>query len=112
MDTIERRCESEKGMKFAEYHAQKADGGKIAVRRAQHQRAVGGSDTMLIWLGKNWLGQTDKQTIEYSGVGGAPIAVNFNKLSTDELAQLDELYSKAQAKDPSGTNDTGDDTAS
>jgi len=35
---------------------------KLALRRAQHAKAVEGNDTtMQIWLGKNTLGQTDKQ---------------------------------------------------
>ena len=34
--------------------------GRRALRRKQWQRAMNGSDTMLIWLGKNLMGQTDK----------------------------------------------------
>jgi hypothetical protein len=33
--------------------------GCATLRRLQWQRAMGGSDTMLIWLGKQLLGQTD-----------------------------------------------------
>ena len=33
---------------------------KRSLRRAQLKRALEGSDTMLIWLGKNQLGQTDR----------------------------------------------------
>ncbi len=38
--------------------------GIATLRRVQYQRATGGSDTMLIWLGKNLMGQTDKQTLQ------------------------------------------------
>jgi len=34
------------------------------LRAAQVRRALEGSDTMLIWLGKNYLGQRDQQRIE------------------------------------------------
>lgn len=34
--------------------------GKRGLRRLQYKRARAGSDTMLIWLGKNVLGQQDK----------------------------------------------------
>lgn len=33
--------------------------GKVSLRRKQKQRADAGDKTMLIWLGKQWLGQTD-----------------------------------------------------
>jgi hypothetical protein len=32
---------------------------KSAIRRAQPQKAMNGDTTMLIWLGKNWLKQSD-----------------------------------------------------
>lgn len=43
--------------------------GKIALKRAQIAKAVDGTkdSTMLIWLGKNELEQTDKQTVEHTG---------------------------------------------
>lgn len=39
-----------------------------SLRKAQVQRALNGSDTMLIWLGKQYLGQRDKQEITGDGV--------------------------------------------
>ena len=38
--------------------------GRTTLRRLQWQRANAGSDTMLIWLGKQLLGQRDKAQIE------------------------------------------------
>jgi len=46
---------------------------KIRLRRRQIQRAEEGSDTMLIWLGKVYLGQRDRT--EISGPDGGPIPV-------------------------------------
>jgi hypothetical protein len=37
--------------------------GNISLRRNQMQRAEAGDKTMLIWLGKQWLGQTDRQEV-------------------------------------------------
>ena len=50
---------------------------KISLRTKQVQMALNGNVTMLIWLGKNLLGQTDAFTskVEHSGPGGAPIEV-------------------------------------
>lgn len=38
--------------------------GRASLRRAQYRRALDGSDTMLVWLGKNWLKQTDKLEVD------------------------------------------------
>ena len=60
-DTIERRCKEEKKMRFAEYFEQKRGTGKISIRRKQYEVAMSGNVSMLIWLGKQYLGQSDKQ---------------------------------------------------
>jgi hypothetical protein len=39
--------------------------GSISLRRQQKQRADAGDKTMLIWLGKQWLGQSDKQEVTH-----------------------------------------------
>jgi hypothetical protein len=39
----------------------------------QFKAAEGGNATMLIWLGKQYLGQSDKTQHELSGPGGGPI---------------------------------------
>lgn len=69
-DTIERRVKETHGVKFADYYRQKASRGKISLRRQQFQLAEKGNATMLIWLGKQYLGQSDKvaQTIDIEDV--------------------------------------------
>lgn len=47
--------------------------GKASLRRMQFKAAEGGNATMLIWLGKQYLGQSDKTQHELSGPGGGPI---------------------------------------
>ncbi len=74
-DTIERRVSEEKGMRFAEYKAQKAARGRISLRRAQMQKALDGNVVMQIWLGKQYLGQKDKQ--EISGDEFAPVTLMY-----------------------------------
>jgi hypothetical protein len=51
-DTIERR--------FAGFFQLGKVGGKIQLRRRQHERAIEGSDSMLMFLGKHRLKQIDK----------------------------------------------------
>lgn len=59
-DTLEAACKREKKCNFSEYIGQKKLGGKASLRRNQWKLAQDGNATMLIFLGKNMLGQTDK----------------------------------------------------
>jgi hypothetical protein len=58
-DTIERR--------FAAVIKKGREAGKSSLKRAQFTLAIGGNPTMLIWLGKQHLGQADKQEIAHQG---------------------------------------------
>lgn len=62
-DTVERCVKRDKGMGFKEYWTIKSSKGKISLRRKQFEVAMSGDKTLLIWLGKQWLGQTEKQDI-------------------------------------------------
>jgi len=59
-DTLATACKREKGLTFSEYFDQKRATGNVSLRRKQYSTAMEGNPTMLIWLGKNWLGQADK----------------------------------------------------
>lgn len=63
-DTIERRCKAE-----LESGRQK---GKASLRRKQYALAMDGDRVMLIWLGKQYLGQKDK--IDFSEADGFEFA--------------------------------------
>lgn len=59
--TLSSACKRERGMGFSEYSKLKKASGKASLRRRQYLAAVEqGNTTMLIWLGKQWLGQSDK----------------------------------------------------
>ena len=45
---------------FLDYFKLKGANGKMSLRRKQYDQAMSGNPTMLIWLGKQWLNQTDK----------------------------------------------------
>lgn len=60
VDTIERAVRREKKVGFAEYFGQKRKNGAISLRRKQYELAMNGNVTLLIWLGKQYLGQSDK----------------------------------------------------
>jgi len=51
------------------------------LRKAQVDRALNGSDTMLIWLGKQYLGQRDR--FEQAHEGGLTIKVQYADADID-----------------------------
>jgi hypothetical protein len=66
-DTLYRRTLEEKGTNFADYLQQKRSNGDAAIRNKQYEKALGltdtGNDTLLIWLGKNRLGQRNEDKL-------------------------------------------------
>lgn len=64
-DTLERWCKRTYKKGFSEVYKQKRTNGNLSLRRKQMEVAMNGNVAMLIFLGKNYLGQTDKveQTI-------------------------------------------------
>ena len=53
--------------KFSDLIATTRDMGKVSLRRKQYEKAMEGNVTMLIWLGKNELGQQDRQDYVHTG---------------------------------------------
>jgi len=67
-NTLDRHAMEEHGVTFGEYVRQKtASFGKIKLRQLQWKTAESGNPTMLIWLGKQMLGQTDKVDTRLTG---------------------------------------------
>ena len=62
-DTIDRWCQKVYGKSFAVVFKEKRSGGKISLRRKQWLLADK-SPAMAIFLGKNYLGQTDNVVVE------------------------------------------------
>ncbi len=60
-----------KNKNFVKTYKKGIEGGKASLRRLQWKGAMDGNSTMLIWLGKQYLDQSDKK--ELSGSGGGPI---------------------------------------
>jgi len=59
-DTIDRRCREEHDCTFAVYYKKHISNGKVSLRRQQFKTAMKGNPTLLVWLGKQMLGQTDQ----------------------------------------------------
>lgn len=70
VDTLETRIKEEYGVLFSEVFAEKRQGGTAALRRAQWNTAIEAKNPIMqIFLGKNMLGQADKQEIDHSYSG-------------------------------------------
>ena len=73
-DTLGRRIAERKikGVKnFADLYKKHGDEGKASLRRAQWKAAQDGNPTMLVWLGKQMLGQRDKQDLDHTSSDGS-----------------------------------------
>lgn len=74
VDTIEKAVLREKGVGFTEYYAEKKLGGRMSLRRKQFEIALSGNITMLIWLGKQYLGQKD--AMDFSSESNFNVTIN------------------------------------
>jgi transposase len=79
--TIDRWVRETYGEKvsFSEVYRQKKSSGKISLRRKQYEAAMAGNTTLLIWLGKQYLGQSDKQ----ENLNIEKIQINIDKDDSD-----------------------------
>lgn len=85
-DTINNWCKREYGKTFKEVYKEKSVKGKISMRRAQYKAGVeDGNVTMLIWLGKQYLEQTDKQDIKNDNINAN---IDLSSISTEDLKKL------------------------
>jgi len=60
VSTLKRMVKAEHGESFDLYYKKASAEGITSLRRLQFKAAEGGNVTMLIWLGKQLLGQSDK----------------------------------------------------
>lgn len=59
-DTLNARIKEKYDMGFSDYFKRHSAKGKISLRRSQYKVATSGNPTMLVWLGKQYLGQSDR----------------------------------------------------
>ena len=65
----------ERDPEFLRHHKKGMQKGRVALRSKQFELAMAGNPTMLVWLGKQVLGQRDKQDTEITGKDGGPIPI-------------------------------------
>ncbi len=69
-DTIERWCKRTYDEGFADTYKRKSSAGRRSLRRWQFEAASKGNTSMLIFLGKNYLGQADTMRMEANVADG------------------------------------------
>lgn len=90
-DTIERWCKRTYKENFADIAAKKRNLGKISLRRAQFELAKK-NGAVAIFLGKNYLGQSDKIQYENTDTANGQLADLINGLK-------DNVYTKTTPVD-------------
>lgn len=98
-DTLYERCIRENGMTFTAYSSSKRSRGDAIIRDKQYRLAEEGDKTMLVWLGKQRLGQSeDPQKYKHDKkiVGALLSAIEKIKDDNepDTIAQTEEEYSR------------------
>lgn len=81
----------EKDEEFMRVYKKALDNGKMSLRRQQYQLAMKGNCTMLIWLGRQYLGQTDKVESEGEEDTNKTIEVKIIKPSEEDKERLRKL---------------------
>lgn len=93
-DTLANACKREYKTDFSAYLLTKREKGNNFLFAKQYDLAMRGDRGMLIWLGKNRLGQSDKKEIEYKEE--VQEEFDLSKLSDDELRQYINLTNKCR----------------
>ena len=81
IDTVNRWCKRTYKLTFADTYEKKSVNGKISLRRWQLKAAEAGNAALLIFLGKNMLGQTDK--VETENKNDNSININVSAATDD-----------------------------
>ena len=64
-DILRRKIKSEYGINWTQFYERNSQGSRVSLRRRQIQAAMEGDTKMLVFLGKNMLGQKEK--VEFDG---------------------------------------------
>ena len=82
IDTINNWCKKTYGCTFSDIYKNKSSKGKTSLRRWQFKAAEGGNVSMMIWLGKNLLGQRDQ--VEAT-IPDTSININVSAATADDV---------------------------
>jgi hypothetical protein len=75
--TLQRRIKEADFQNFEAFYKKYSEGGKISLRRSQWKSAKDGNVTMQIWLGKQYLGQKEKNEYEENQSRAIDMTIKF-----------------------------------
>ena len=78
-DTLYNACKQDHKTDFSAYSQAKRAHGDLLLKTAQFKKAMDGDNTMQIWLGKNRLGQSERNNVKHE-VNGASLWVQLHGL--------------------------------
>ena len=99
-DTLNNRLKDDGNLGFSDYFTKKSANGKMSLRRRQYTAAVtDGNPTMMIWLGKQWLGQkepekADSSIVVTNNIMPVPTADSIEGWEASAQAQQDEILNR------------------
>jgi hypothetical protein len=83
------------------------DKGRMSVRRMQYKAAEDGNSVMMVWLGKQYLGQSDKNQTELTGRNGGAIEIDSPRERLER--RIASIAARLGAGGgPQGPDETGD----
>lgn len=114
MDALIARIKEAGYKGFPDFFKSHSASGNVSLRRWQWEKAKKGNVTMLIWLGKQYLGQSDKQ--ELTGQDGGPLQtsqsiehrLDLSDLSDEEVKLLESIGAKVKADQDKEEESNGD----
>lgn len=89
-DTLYNHIKEKFGMSFSAYQEQKRSEGKEILRMKLWKIALQGNVTMLIWLSKNYLGMSDKNSLD--------LTTDLSTLTEDQLNYIANKLLKNNGK--------------
>jgi hypothetical protein len=99
-DTLYHACEEKYKVAFSAYQQAKREQGKELLRYAQFQSALNNNTTMQIWLGKQLLGQKDKQEVTNAGLPNITVMVDSPETAETLKALLEDGHNKDDERLP------------
>ena len=88
-NTLYEACKDKYKISFSEYSAQKKGEGVELLKAKQFQIGMAGDKGMLIWLGKQYAGQSERQDIKHE----LPAEIKINVTNQDNLKKLKDFIS-------------------
>jgi hypothetical protein len=82
IDTLYEACKREHNCNFPDFFKKHSENGRASLRRSQFKKAMEGHPSMLIWMGKQFLGQKDQ--IETTAVEPIKLGYDPSKLPDEK----------------------------